>query len=89
VKCYCKPNAGCVKCSFEKIDTPEWPELVKNRLADELEELILQCKHNYYCAGESKISDYMYDRYEDGLKHMRPTSWVLEAVGCQLCHKES
>jgi hypothetical protein len=86
--CQCQPNAGCVKCSFDKIDTEDWCLLVTNRIADELEGLIIQCKHSYYCIGEPEISDYMYDAYETGLKTMRPKSKVLEMVGCPLCHKE-
>jgi hypothetical protein len=86
--CSCKVGAGCFKCSYDKINSAEWPHLVRNRIADELEDLILECKHQYYCVGEPKVSDFLYDKYEDGLKRMRPDSWVLSAVGCPICYKE-
>jgi len=89
MSCMCKAGAGCVVCQPPEVwDSPAWPQLVKNRQLDELEDVIMQCKCSYYCKGEPLVKDATYDAYEDALRAQRPDSYVLSVVGCGLCYKE-
>lgn len=88
INCICRPGAGCVECKPTATwFSPEWPRMVTQRIIDELENHILDCKHAYYCLGKPLASDAMYDVYEDRLRKQRPNSWVLDAVGCPRCYE--
>lgn len=50
-------------------------------LADWLEARILEAKESYYNTGNPIMEDKVYDKMEDYLKSLRPTSTVLQKVG--------
>lgn len=85
IKCSCKPRAGCYECCPDKIESPEWGTLVRNRQLDEIVEDLIRWKHKYYCEGSPEVSDARYDLYEEVIRRERPDHWILDAVGCTLC----
>ena len=52
-----------------------------NRMADYCEEQIVKAKEAYYNTSEVIMTDQMYDKLEDWLRLLRPTSKILEKVG--------
>jgi len=88
-RCRCKEGAACAACvPIEFTSTPEFGAMVRNRIVDELEDLVLECKHLYYCLGKPLVDDATYDYYEDVLRKQRPDSPVLNMVGCPLCYNK-
>jgi DNA ligase (NAD+) len=60
---------------------------MQNRIK-ELEKLLIQYKHEYYCIGEPSVSDFEYDALERELRRLDASNYVLEMVGCP-CTSES
>ena len=76
---FCKPE------NFVKgTDGPSSDEM-NARIADDLEQQLLECKHFYYCEGKPLMSDARYDQLEIALKRLRPDSIAILGVGCILC----
>lgn len=62
-------------------DLPEDSRInINKKMADYCENLILKAKEEYY-NGQPIISDRWYDKLEDFLMSLRPSSKVLEKVG--------
>lgn len=88
--CKCRPGAGCVICCpIEETTTKEFAKKVRQRLLDELEDCIIECKHAYYCIGKPLVNDATYDAYEDALRSQRPDSYIFNIVGCYKCYNSN
>lgn len=59
----------------------EGPEIRNKKMADWLEEKILEAKEAYYNTGTPIMEDATYDKMENYLKTLRPGSKILEKVG--------
>lgn len=56
-------------------------ELTNRCLIQWYEHVLTEAQHQYYLEGSEFMSDLTYDRFERGLKALRPDSEVLKRVG--------